>query len=124
MDIAVALLSRSFVAFIAVYISTALGGYVEGAMNRQQYSFAHDLFNSPKVIGIFHAGLNDPVGMIALGVVVVFGAFFLTSRKGMWLLLPMGLADGPCRGRRGLSGHCRTLLNCPAAWFIITRPHG
>jgi len=92
MDIAVALLSRSFVAFIAVYISTALGGYCEGAMNRQQYSFAHDLFNSPKVFSIFHGGLNEPVGMVALGVIVVIGAFFLTSRKGMWLLVPMGLA--------------------------------
>ena len=92
MDIAVAMVSRFFVAFVAVYISTALGGYFEGALNRQQYSFAHDLFNSPKVISIFRTGLNEPVGMLALGVVVVFGAFFLTSRKGMWLLVPMGLA--------------------------------
>lgn len=92
MDIAVAMMSRSFVAFIAVYVSTALGGYCEGALNRQQYSFAHDLFNSPKVISVFHTGINDTVGMVALVVIVVFGAFFLTSKKGMWLLVPMGLA--------------------------------
>ena len=92
MALAVGMVSRFFVAFVTVYIFTALGGYCRGVYFERQYQFAHDLFNSPRVIGAFHQGLNQPGAIVAVAAIVFIGAFFLTAKKGLWLLVCMGLA--------------------------------
>ena len=92
MALAVGMVSRFLVAFVTVYIFTALGGYCHGAYYQRQYQFAHDLFNSPRVIGAFHHGLNQPTALVAAAIIVFVGAFFLTSRKGAWLLAIIALA--------------------------------
>ena len=86
------MVSRFFVAFVTVYIFTALGGYAHGVYYSQQYQFAHDLFNSPRVIGAFHHGLNQPGAILAVAAIVFIGAFYLTAKRGMWLLMTMGVA--------------------------------
>jgi hypothetical protein len=92
MALAVGMVSRFFVAFLTVYIFTALGGYCRSVYYERQYQFAHDLFNSPRVIGAFHHGLNQPGAILGVTIIVFVGAFFLTARKGMWLLATIGLA--------------------------------